>query len=131
MLDLPQQTIAKMNKSSFLAKIKKLLLRQQQQVSKQIKDLEESDPVMVQVVAEASEPGTESWKADVHARAVAVKDDLVGLSKKITTSLKNLRNGTYGKCEKCGAQIEAERLEAMPTATLCVSCSKLTSKRKN
>ncbi|MDO8498739.1 MAG: TraR/DksA C4-type zinc finger protein [bacterium] len=121
MLNLPQQTINK---------VKRLLLRQQQQVTKQIKHLEDSDPVMIQVVAEPSEPGTESWKADVHARAVAVKNDLVSLSKKITTSLMSLRNGTYGKCEKCGAQIEVERLKAMPSAGLCVTCSKSSSKKR-
>ena len=30
--------------------------------------------------------------------------------------------GDYGTCERCGAQIPAERLEARPTARRCVAC---------
>lgn len=33
-----------------------------------------------------------------------------------------LREGTYGLCRECGAAIPRRRLEAMPTATLCVPC---------
>lgn len=107
-----------------LAKIKRYLLRRQKEVDEAIQKLEKEDPVLVQTVAEATESGTESWAADVHARAVAIKDDLISFSRRIADSLANLRRGTYGKCEKCGRAIEAERLEALPTATLCLSCSK-------
>ncbi len=107
-----------------LNKIKSLLLRQQKSVEEQIKSIEEDDPVLLQTAVEASEPGTDSWQADVHARVETLKNDLVGLSQKIAKSLTNINKGTYGKCEKCGKNIEAERLEAMPTATLCLACSK-------
>jgi DnaK suppressor protein len=30
---------------------------------------------------------------------------------------------TYGRCEDCGADIGAERLLALPSATRCVACS--------
>jgi len=30
--------------------------------------------------------------------------------------------GDYGKCEQCGRDIGAERLEALPTATRCITC---------
>jgi DnaK suppressor protein len=33
-----------------------------------------------------------------------------------------LREGTYGLCQVCGGRIPRRRLEAMPTATLCVRC---------
>lgn len=121
MLSLPQQTIGK---------IKKLLLRQQLQVDKQITGLENDDPVMIQSADEVAEPGTESWKADVHARAVAVKNDLVNLSKKIKDSLLRLNKGTYGRCELCKKTIEVERLEAMPMTNLCYSCSQNGKKKK-
>lgn len=115
MLNLPRQT---------LVNIKKKLLRQQQEVKSQINGLEKDDPVLAAGAEEASESGTESWRADVHARAVSLKDDLLKFSGNITKSLTSLRKGTYGKCECCGKEIEPARLEAMPTATLCVTCSK-------
>lgn len=33
-----------------------------------------------------------------------------------------LRQGSYGTCRDCGCRIPQRRLEAMPTATLCVRC---------
>jgi phage/conjugal plasmid C-4 type zinc finger TraR family protein len=30
--------------------------------------------------------------------------------------------GAYGRCEDCGNQIAAERLEALPEATRCIGC---------
>lgn len=115
MLELPRQT---------LINIKKRLLRQQKEVKTRIKDLEKDDPVLAPGAEEASEPGTESWRADVHGRMVALKDDLLKFSQNIARSLISLKKGTYGKCECCGKQIEEARLKAMPTATLCMVCSK-------
>lgn len=37
-------------------------------------------------------------------------------------ALGRIDKGTYGKCERCGAEIPLERLEAIPTARLCVTC---------
>src|SRR5690349_20318082 len=41
---------------------------------------------------------------------------------KIETALKKLSEGTFGVCESCEEEIELKRLEARPTASLCVSC---------
>ena len=40
----------------------------------------------------------------------------------ILAALQKIDDGTYGKCESCGQEIPAERLEAVPAATLCVAC---------
>lgn len=40
----------------------------------------------------------------------------------IGQALQKIDEGTYGKCESCGKEIPAERLEAVPAATLCVDC---------
>lgn len=42
--------------------------------------------------------------------------------KKIEIALKRIEEGTFGECESCGEDIELRRLEARPTATLCVQC---------
>ena len=39
----------------------------------------------------------------------------------IEAALKKFEPGTFGICEKCGRQIEPARLEAMPTAKLCMN----------
>ncbi len=35
-------------------------------------------------------------------------------------ALRHIANGTYGECEVCGEVIQAQRLEAVPYATLCM-----------
>jgi DnaK suppressor protein len=40
----------------------------------------------------------------------------------VKSALDRLQAGTYGVCTRCGAEIPAARLEAMPTATLCIRC---------
>jgi DnaK suppressor protein len=42
--------------------------------------------------------------------------------KKLEEALARIEEGTFGDCENCGEDIELRRLEARPTATLCVSC---------
>ncbi|XBS22576.1 RNA polymerase-binding protein DksA [Methylomarinum sp. Ch1-1] len=47
------------------------------------------------------------------------------LIKKIDESLKDIESGDYGYCETCGIEIGIRRLEARPTATLCIDCKTL------
>lgn len=43
----------------------------------------------------------------------------------IEAALKRMDEGTYGVCSNCGKSISADRMEALPYATLCVECQKL------
>ena len=47
------------------------------------------------------------------------------LIKKIDESLADVESGEYGFCEQCGVDIGIRRLEARPTATLCIDCKTL------
>ena len=47
------------------------------------------------------------------------------LIKKIDEALKDIESGGYGFCESCGIEIGVRRLEARPTATLCIDCKTL------
>jgi len=40
----------------------------------------------------------------------------------VDRALAKLDEGSYGICDRCGQPITPERLEAMPSATLCVTC---------
>jgi DnaK suppressor protein len=44
------------------------------------------------------------------------------LIKKIDESIRNLDTDEFGYCEACGVEIGIRRLEARPTATLCIDC---------
>jgi DnaK suppressor protein len=47
------------------------------------------------------------------------------LIKKIDEALASVSSGDYGYCESCGVEIGIRRLEARPTATLCIDCKTL------
>jgi len=40
----------------------------------------------------------------------------------IKRALQKIKDGTYGSCERCGHPIDPARLEALPTAALCMIC---------
>jgi len=48
--------------------------------------------------------------------------------KKIEEALDRIDQGEFGLCESCGEEIEAKRLEARPTTTMCVSCKEASEK---
>ena len=37
-------------------------------------------------------------------------------------ALEKLKDGTYGRCDRCGKAIDPARLEALPQASLCLKC---------
>ena len=45
--------------------------------------------------------------------------------KKIDSTLDRLQNDDYGYCDACGIEIGIQRLEARPTATMCIDCKTL------
>ena len=43
--------------------------------------------------------------------------------KDVNGALEKIVAGSYGTCEKCGKEIEAERLQVCPEAKLCMKCN--------
>ena len=40
----------------------------------------------------------------------------------VERAMRKIEEGTYGKCDVCGRDIDPARLEALPQATLCLTC---------
>ena len=47
------------------------------------------------------------------------------LIRKIDNTLSKIKNDDYGYCDNCGIEIGLKRLEARPTASLCIDCKTL------
>ena len=47
------------------------------------------------------------------------------LIRKIDQTLERIEDDDYGFCDSCGVEIGIRRLEARPTATLCIDCKTL------
>lgn len=52
------------------------------------------------------------------------------LLKRIEQTLAKLDTGDYGYCDACGIEIGLKRLEARPTADLCIDCKTLAEIRE-
>lgn len=52
------------------------------------------------------------------------------LIKKIEETVAKIEADDYGYCESCGVEIGLKRLEARPTATLCIDCKTLDELRE-
>lgn len=55
----------------------------------------------------------------------SLEENAEELVRDIDRALAKIDEGTYGTCERCGQPIPEERLDAVPYATLCLSCRQL------
>jgi len=67
-----------------------------------------------------------------YSHAIYTKDIIYDLLEKdrkhlqeVNESLYRIGNGSYGKCARCGKEIEVERMKAKPTAQYCIECRKI------
>jgi len=77
--------------------------------------------------SEERREGSPFGKREEEASETADLENMVAQEQRITdqladieTALKKFETGAFGLCEKCGRKIELARLEAIPTAKLCM-----------
>ncbi len=71
------------------------------------------------------DPNDRATQESDFAMELRTRDRERKLIKKIDEAIKDIENGEYGYCEACGVEIGIKRLEARPTATLCIDCKQL------
>src|SRR3989344_2068822 len=77
---------------------------------------------MKEEVASFADPLDRAQQEEGFSLELRTRDRERKLLKKIGQSLEALKNGEYGYCEDCGAEIGLRRLEARPTADKCIDC---------
>lgn len=90
--------------------------------------MEEVDRTMSHMKDEASNPPDPADRAsqeEAFSLELRTRDRERKLIKKIDSTLELIENDDYGYCDACGVEIGIRRLEARPTATLCVDCKTL------
>jgi DnaK suppressor protein len=61
--------------------------------------------------------------ASERAKVLSLVDGLHNRLQDVRSALARVDRGAYGVCERCGTMISPERLEAVPTARLCIRCA--------
>ena len=90
--------------------------------------MEEVDRTMSHLKDEAAnfpDPADRASQEEEFSLELRTRDRERKLIKKIDSTLELLDSGDYGFCDTCGVEIGIRRLEARPTATLCVDCKTL------
>ena len=105
-----------------LAHIEKILLAWRQSL------MEEVDRTVTHMKDEAAnfpDPSDRASQEEEFSIELRTRDRERKLIKKIEDGLERLREDDFGYCEACGVEIGLRRLEARPTATLCIDCKTL------
>lgn len=105
-----------------LAHIEKILLAWRQSL------MEEVDRTVTHMKDEAAnfpDPSDRASQEEEFSLELRTRDRERKLIKKIEDALERLRDQDFGYCEACGIEIGLRRLEARPTATLCIDCKTL------
>jgi len=90
--------------------------------------MEEVDRTVRNLKEEASnfaDPADRATQEEEFSLELRTRDRERKLIKKINETLASIEEGDYGYCEACGIEIGIRRLEARPTATMCVDCKSL------
>ena len=90
--------------------------------------MHEVDRTVVHMKDEAAnfpDPNDRATQESEFSLELRTRDRERRLIKKIDDALKDIESGDYGYCETCGIEIGIRRLEARPTATLCIDCKTL------
>jgi len=96
-------------------------MRQRRQLLLRYRDeLERAEETMEMREAEEVERATEQWDATVVARLGEADARVLG---DVVAALRRLDDGDYGSCLTCGEDIAEARLDALPTATMCIECA--------
>ena len=95
--------------------------------------MEEVDRTVHHMQDEAAnfpDPADRASQEEEFSLELRARDRERKLIKKIDETLQLIEDNEYGWCDSCGVEIGIRRLEARPTATLCIDCKTLAEIRK-
>ena len=72
---------------------------------------------------ENSDIEEESDETEEYDNLISIEQSLELKLKDVDIALDKIKNGSYGRCEKCNKEVEEERLKAYPEARLCITCN--------
>ena len=98
--------------------------------SELLQDIERTVHTMQDEATVFADPNDRASQESDMALELRNRDRERKLIKKIEETIAKIDAGDYGYCESCGIEIGLKRLEARPTATLCIDCKTLDELRE-
>lgn len=95
-----------------------------------MKDIERTVHTMQDEATVFADPNDRASQETDIAIELRNRDRERKLIKKIEETIAHIDSGDYGYCNGCGVEIGIKRLEARPTATLCIDCKTLEEVRE-
>lgn len=103
-----------------LARFKKILLKEREQIVGEVKQFIESSIEMGQDgIQDIGDEASNIYNKQI---LLSLNESERIRLKEVDESLDRIENGTYGICEECGGPISLKRLEVRPVAKYCVPC---------
>jgi DnaK suppressor protein len=93
-------------------------------------DIDRTVHTMQDEVTTFADPNDRASQESDMALELRNRDRERKLIKKIDETLRKIDDGDYGYCNSCGVEIGLKRLEARPTASLCIDCKTLDEMRE-
>jgi len=113
--------------SKQLAHFKKMLQEMKRELSQ---DIDRTVHTMQDEATIFADPNDRASQESDMSLELRNRDRERKLIKKIDETISRIDAGEYGYCESCGVEIGLKRLEARPTATLCIDCKTLDELRE-
>ncbi len=95
-----------------------------------MEEAERTKTQMQDEVAHFADPSDRATQEEEFSLELRNRDRERRLLKKIEQTLQRLSEDDYGFCDACGVEIGLRRLEARPTAELCIDCKTLAEIRE-
>lgn len=117
-------------RKELIEQLKTKLAEEKLSIEKELESFAKKDE-NIQHNWDVKHPNRENGNMEEEADETQEYDNLLSLEhslelklRDVALALEKIERGNYGKCEKCGKEIEEERLLAYPEAKLCIECNK-------
>jgi DnaK suppressor protein len=111
-----------------ISKYREVLLEKRSMLVSQVERLQKDVAESTEATENSKSPlnsaenASDTYEQDFAFMSMESEEELL---RKIDRALQRLRENKYGQCEECEKDINPERLEALPWATMCVKCQEL------
>lgn len=114
--------------ATFIEEMKNYLLAQKAEILKSLEIQSEDMKELIKTVESGDEADVASDAIDrTLLNAMGAQD--ANRLQQINNALDRIKQGRYGFCLECGAEISQPRLEALPYASLCIDCASESERR--